>query len=143
LAEVEPVVKDDADYLRYCLDFCLREDVRLFVPGRRMAQLASQQEAFSDIGVRMIVAADTATLRMLDSKAALYERLAAESVVSIPDYAVVHTLEEYDAAVQNLRAKHETICVKPNTGVYGLGFRILTENGREIDRILNGRVSRA
>jgi carbamoylphosphate synthase large subunit len=138
MAEVEPIVNDNEEYLKYCLEFCERENVRIFVPGRRRSYLADHQEDFDNIGVKMIIAADTQTLHMLDSKAALYERLEPESIVSIPGYAMVDSLEEYDKAVEYLRTQHQTICVKPNTGVYGLGFRILTDNGKEIDRIMNG-----
>jgi carbamoylphosphate synthase large subunit len=138
LAAIEPVMQEDVDYLHYCLEFCEREGVRLFVPGRRMAYLAHHQADFANIGVKMLVAADGATLDLLDSKAGLYQRLAPESIVPIPDYAIIQSIAEYDAAVATLRAKHETICVKPNTGVYGLGFHILANTGREIDRILNG-----
>lgn len=136
--EVEPSPVKDDEYLAYCLDFCDRHEVKMFIPARRIGHLVRNRERFEERGVKMLAAADADTLKIIGNKPALYERLRGENIVPIPDYVVVNRKGSFEAAVERIWEKHGSACFKPSSSIYGRGFRILTKKGREFDRLLNG-----
>jgi ATP-grasp in the biosynthetic pathway with Ter operon len=136
VSEVEPAGLSGNDYLEYCLDFCRRHEVDVLVPGKSAAFLTENAPAFAALGVRLLVAATGANLRILDHKGDVYASV--RHVVAVPEYRVVETREEFDAAWDYLSARYKTVCFKPARSVFGLGFRILTEEGDDLSRLLKG-----
>jgi len=138
-AEVEPLHIDDEGYLRYCLDVCARHEVAFFFPGRRAAFLAERRESFDRVGGRLFTAGDAATLRLLDRKDRLYAALqAGELAALVPPHRVVENAEGFDAAVASLREQFDRLCVKPLSGMFGQGFRVLIDDDEGLNRLLGG-----
>jgi hypothetical protein len=135
-SEVEPAGLSGKAYLDYCLDFCRRHQVDVFVPGKSAAHLTENREAFAALGVRLLVAASGANLRILDHKGHVYDSV--RDLVAVPEHRLVTTREEFDAAWEYLHARYKTVCFKPARSVFGLGFRILTEEGDDLGRMLAG-----
>jgi hypothetical protein len=135
-SEVEPAGLSGQAYLDYCLDFCRRHRVDVFLPGKSAAYLAENTESFAALGVRLLVAGSGATLRTLDHKGRVYETV--RHLLPVPEYRVVTTREEFDDAWEYLHARYKTVCFKPASSVFGLGFRILTEEGDDLGRMLAG-----
>ncbi len=134
--EIEPGnLKDDA-YVRWCLDFARRHQVNLFWPGTRLRAIVQRGHEFEALGVRIISVGDTETLRMLESKSRLYQDIP-PGLAPIPEYRVAHDLAQFDAAYEELRARHRIVCFKPCVSVYGLGFRIISPRGGGAQRLLN------
>jgi len=150
-------------YVEWCLDFVQRHQVDVFMPGKELRAIVRRRERFEQLGVRVVAAADADRLTLLESKAGLYQELQSASSVgqdsdpviqpndrigilshakTIPAYALVRTLAEFDAACERLLAKYPAICFKPNVSVFGLGFRILTATGSPLERLLAGDVAR-
>ncbi|MCI0462542.1 MAG: ATP-grasp domain-containing protein [Gemmataceae bacterium] len=136
-AEVEPKHLNESAYLDYCLDFAWRHRVDLFIPGKNLTALARQRHRFEEAGTRLLYAAEADTLKLLESKAAVYAALATDPV-RLPEYTVVNDLTGFDQAVARLSARHMAVCFKPAVSVFGLGFHILTESGSALDRLLRG-----
>jgi len=136
--EIEPVWLNDDDYLEYCLDFCRRHSVDMFLPARRMVHLVANRDKFEAQGVQVMSVTDAPTLRLIENKAKLYDALLGEDIVPIPEYFVARDITAYDAAVAQLWDRFGSACVKPTESVFGLGFRVLTNKGTELDRLLNG-----
>jgi ATP-grasp in the biosynthetic pathway with Ter operon len=135
--EAEPTGLSEAAYVEYCLDFVRRHSVDVFLPGKCLRGVVRQRERFGAAGARLVAAADADTLRTLEDKAASYAARGPD-LVPLPDYAVVRDLAGFDAAYARLRAAHRAVCFKPAVSVFGLGFRVVTEPGSGLDRLLSG-----
>lgn len=137
LSQLEPSGLSDEDYLAWCRDTIQRFDVQVFVPGKLLARIARDRATFETSGVRLLTAADAVTLELLDSKFKTYRRLC-DAGIALPDHRRVNTLAEFDTAYSELREHHATVCFKPSESMFGLGFRILTEEPGALKRLLNG-----
>ena len=74
ITETEPALSD-ADYVEWCLDFCRRYEVDVFVPGRQRETIADRVADFGSAGVRLVIAGDGDTLRLLEDKGRFLEAL--------------------------------------------------------------------
>lgn len=132
----------DGEYMEWCLDFAVRNGVRLFVPSRGDIEAARMKSRFLEAGVKVMVPGSEAVMRAIQSKSALYDLLAdsecAHGYIPIPEWRVVNTLAEMKTAYDQLRARHPSICFKPDTGIYGYGFRRIVESGTALERLLKG-----
>ncbi len=137
VSELEPTGLSETDYLDYCLDMIRRHNVRVFVPGKMLTAVAREQERFKSAGTTLLMAADAATLRLLKDKFQTYEAVRQTSL-RLPEYRRVNSLDEFDAAYAELRVRHERICFKPTESMFGLGFRVVTEDGGSLRRLLSG-----
>lgn len=138
-AELEPPDIDDEGYLRYCLDVCDRYDVAFFFPGRRAAFLAEHRELFDRALVRIFTAGDAVTLRLLERKDRLYAVLeGGELAALVPPHWVVENAEAFEVAVASLGERFDRICVKPLSGMFGQGFRVLIDDNEGLNRLLAG-----
>ena len=135
LALVEPAgTLSDGDYVAWCLGVCRRYDVRLFIPSRRARALAAAGAAFAAVGTR-IQAFAPANLALFEHKDALYRDLVG-TPIPLPAYRVIDSLAAFDDAYAALRTHHPRLCVKPTVGIYGAGFRILSETADDYDTLL-------
>jgi hypothetical protein len=138
-AFLEPTFKHDTDYLEWCLTVCREQQVGLFIPARRASFLARHAPLFAETGTRVAAVSPDEFHITIDNKGLCYD-FCRDYGLPIPDYRIVTTLEQFDAAYAELKEQHPTVCFKPSVSVFGLGFKVLSEKGREIDRLLNGDV---
>ena len=73
--EQEPGGLREAEYLKYCLDFVQRNQVDLFIPGRKLLPIVRARDRFESLGARVLAAGDAATLDLLQNKAKVYNAL--------------------------------------------------------------------
>lgn len=132
----------DAEYMEWCLDFAAKLGVNIFVPSRGSIQAALMKDRFLAAGVRLMLPGDAAALTAMHHKAKLYEILAdsecAFGYIPIPDWRVVNNLDELETAYAQLRARHDSVCFKPATGIFGHGFRRIVETGSALERLMKG-----
>lgn len=121
--EVEPEWAED-DYVDFALEFAKRRRVDVFLPGRKVETIARRLGDFASIGVRVVLAADAATLAILANKASFYGELGAGSV-PVPRYAVASSPDEFSNAIASLERDVPVVCFKPTVGIYGVGFGIV------------------
>jgi len=134
---LEPAELVEQAYLEWCVDFCRRHNIQLFWPGKEAALISKHHALFQAIGVQVLSVADADTLKLLHNKADFYTDLSAE-VAQTMDFIAVNDRDEFDAAVTELSAKHQRLCVKPAVSVFGLGFRVLDTERDSISQLLNG-----
>ncbi|MCI0740886.1 MAG: ATP-grasp domain-containing protein [Gemmataceae bacterium] len=136
-SEVEPRGPTTDAYLDFCLDFVRKNGVDVFFLGKMQRQIVRARQRFENLGVRLVNAAEADVLDLLESKSALYASIPA-GLAPVPDYRVVNTLAEFDEAHAWLCGRQRTVCFKPAVSMFGLGFRILSERGTALDRLLYG-----
>ncbi|HEV8076951.1 MAG TPA: hypothetical protein VGP45_01050, partial [Marinobacter sp.] len=117
-------------YADWLLQVALAEGAELVLPYRRREELAGFRDTFSARGVRLLTASDSNTMGFLEEKPSFLGRMEAAGVAITP-FRCFGGLEEYE----RLRAEGELfpdhpghLCVKPASGIYGAGFRIIRDD---------------
>ena len=140
IVEMEPEGLAPAAYVSWCLEFCRRQGVQVFVPGRMREDIADQRTTFETQGTRLIVAGDGATLRLLEDKGRFLEQVPAG--VRRHRFCRVRTWVEFAAACEALERDDLPVCFKPASSIFGLGFHVLDEGMTPLKRLLRSEVHR-
>lgn len=116
-------------YANWLLGIATEQAADLVVPYRRRNELARVRDRFTARGVRLLTAADEGTMLLLEEKPQLLGRMSEAGVLVTP-FRLFRGLAEYE----RLRGEGDLfpghpgdLCVKPASGIYGAGFRILRE----------------
>jgi len=134
LTEIEPDLNGE-EYVQWCLDFCNRHQIDVFVPGRQRDVIADHAADFGRSGVRLIVCADGDTLRLLEDKGRFLESLPADVITH--RYERARTWGECEAALERISAEGCRLCMKPTRGTFGIGFHILNDQISPLRRLLS------
>ena len=140
LSAVEPVGLSEDEYIDWCLDFCERHRIDVFVPGRMREAISDRRAEFRAQGTKLVVAGDGATLRLLEDKGRFLSEL--PEGVRAHDFHRVTTWDEFHAACERLEAQGHLVCFKPATGTFGLGFYVLDEAMNPLRRLLRSEAHR-
>lgn len=135
--QVEPTGVEGDAYVDWCMEFCRKHAVDIFVPGREATLLAAEHARFADIGTRVLSAASHTTLQLLHDKARFYAE-AELPQAPVAEFRRFETVEEFDQAWHQLRARHPRLCVKPSHSIYGLGFAVVDEKRSSAELLLAG-----
>jgi biotin carboxylase len=133
----EPTGLQGEAYVDWCLSFCRRQDIQIFVPGREATLLAAEHARFAAVGTRVLSTAPAPMLQLIHDKARFY----AETVLPqapVAEFRRFESLEEFDAAWDQLRPRHARLCVKPSHSIYGLGFAVVDEERSSAALLLAG-----
>jgi carbamoylphosphate synthase large subunit len=128
-------------YLAHCLEFCRREAIDVFMPGRGMLRAAEARAEFESAGVRLIIAADAETMRLFDDKARFYATIPPE-VGEAPRFYNVTTAAGFSEAHRMLIEAGHRVCFKPSKSTGGLGFHILDGRRDELRNLFNSELVR-
>jgi len=124
-AEIEPVGLSPEAYTEWCIDFCKRNQVHVFVPGRHRDVIADMRPGFTAVGTGLVVAGDGATLRLLEEKGRFLSQV--PEGVAVHEFCRVWTWEQFAEAASKIEKAGHCVCFKPAVGTFGLGFHILDE----------------
>lgn len=69
----EPPLDGD-EYIDYCIEFCKKHEVQVFVPRRKMVDISKNMVRFTQTGVK-VMADDYNKISFLNDKAAAYDFL--------------------------------------------------------------------
>jgi carbamoylphosphate synthase large subunit len=128
-AEVEPVL-DGFEYVSFCLDFCKRHRIDVFVPRLKMLDIAKHIHLFEEIGTKVIVCNDVDLLEKLMDKDLFYQSVKQTGIMVVPDYHVVRDADAFKRAYEELTSQGHSVCMKPTNSEGGMGFRII-DNDRD------------
>lgn len=135
-AEIEPIL-DRESYIEYCLDFCARNKIDMFLPHYGLDFIGRRAGDFEKIGTRVLACSDGNLLDIINNKAAFYEDIKVRNIVEVPEYYVVNNVKEFKDAYESLTRKGFKVCFKPVTGEGGAGFRIIDNTTDSIDSLFN------
>lgn len=99
------------EYVDFALNFCREHKVDVFVPRRNMTEISRCRSNFEKIGVKLLLD-DYEKIEYLNDKAKTYRLLQKIPSLFIPDFEVVNTYDQFQAAYKRLQEKHGQICVK-------------------------------
>ncbi len=134
---LEPAGLNGDDYIRWCLEFCRKNGIDIFIPGKEASLVSAARDQFSAQGTRVMCAASQEVLHLLHDKAKFYE------TVQLPlappaDFRVFENLSQFEESYCELRAFHPKLCIKPSVSVYGLGFSVVDEVRSSAELLLQG-----
>lgn len=126
-SELEPVLPTN-EYVEYCLNFCRKHQIHVFIPHFGLSDIAPYVEDFYQIGTRVMLSGDPELLKIVSDKGEIFKQLANIEGLHIPEHDVVTTAGEFIRAYKNLVEQGLDVCVKPVTGEGGAGFRIIDKD---------------
>ncbi|MGH4050013.1 MAG: ATP-grasp domain-containing protein [Clostridium sp.] len=135
-AFIEPNLSDN-DYIEYCLDFCTKHAINIFVPYHQLMLISNNIDRFEKINIKVLASNNIDLLNLIDDKVLFYNDIKSKNILKIPEYSVVNTKESFIVAYNKLKLIGR-VCFKPTDGVGGAGFRIIKESKTTIEDILNG-----
>lgn len=135
-AFIEPDISGD-EYIEFCLDFCKRHGINIFVPRKENVLISRRLSEFEALGVKVLVCPDAEIMETMDNKAATYQSIMRRvPSFSIPDYYVVNNIEDFKQAYDSLKQNGHNVCFKPVIGEGANGFRVIKDNVDSIDQLL-------
>lgn len=133
---LEPAEAEPDAYVEWLLALSRAQDFAWVWPQSRWALLMGWRERFDALGVRLILPCpDAATLDDIQDKSRANARLEAIGV-PMPQTLLVTTGAEFVAAMATIGDSGQRACVKPVRSIYGLGFRVIDDGKRPLDRLL-------
>lgn len=114
-------------YKNYLLDFCLKHNIDIFIPFKKMDKLADYTIDFVNQGVKVLISNDTDMFKLLNSKVLTYNLLKDYLPDIIPSYKVFNSDTKTDIFkyINYLRSKGKTACFKYVNDIGGSSFRIV------------------
>lgn len=122
---VEPRHVGNDEYAQFALDFCRTNRIDVLIPPRRLDALAGHAADFAAVGTSLMCSPLSA-VQVLTSKTRTYEAASAAGI-PVPPWRVVSDAAGLRAAVAELSADGETVCIKPSGEYSAFGFRILDD----------------
>ncbi|WP_419883049.1 ATP-grasp domain-containing protein [Peribacillus sp. B-H-3] len=124
-SETEPELEEE-EYVDFCLDYCLKHNIDIFIPYHHALAISGSISRFHAAGISVLVSDNYSLMDMISHKGKLYENFSRNALTRlVPEYRVVNTAKEFAEAYQMLKAKGKTVCLKPDSGRGGEGFRII------------------
>ncbi|MDR0654214.1 MAG: ATP-grasp domain-containing protein [Synergistaceae bacterium] len=127
--ETEPVLKNN-QYVDFCLDFCKKHDIEIFVPRRGAVQAAERAGEFRLAGVKVLVE-ESEKMKTLSDKERTY-MAANAGACRVPDRAVVCTAAEFESAYRRLKTQSNRVCFKFVKDEGATSFRVV-DTGAETE----------
>lgn len=130
------------EYLQFCIDYCIQNDIHIFVPRKENVLISQHLDKFDEIGVKVLVCPDGDLMAMMDDKAATYRALESQEnegnyIVPIPSYRIVDNAESFKKVYAELSNDNMKLCIKPVVGEGASGFRIIDDSADTIPFIFN------
>lgn len=125
-ASVEPDINRSGPnganaYVDYCLDFVREHQIDIFLVQRGRGTIAARIEEFESAGCTALVAADAATLDIIENKGKFYDACHAAGLPT-PIAVPVHGIVGFDLAHARIQSLGYGVCMKPPYGVFGSGY---------------------
>ena len=115
-------------YVDFCLEFCRKHKIEVFVPRLNMKTICMRLDEFSAIGVKVLVEKDYSVMSALGDKIKTYQLFAEYGIGHIPPYCVVNSLEDYTAAYSTLKTDDNRVCFKFAIDEGAVSFRVVDDN---------------
>ncbi len=123
----EPTLKDEA-YVDFCLEFCQKHHIDVFLPRRGMLEISKQIARFEAFGTKVMVD-DYNLISVLNRKDEAYELFKKEEIGIVPEYRMVTTVEQFCCGYSELKDQYKQVCFKFVKDEGGKSFRLI-DNSR-------------
>jgi carbamoyl-phosphate synthase large subunit len=128
---------DDPDFTEAVLQHCLDNHIQLILPlvTRELFPLSKNKNRFEEKGIRVLVSPEEAINRA-NNKSACYQFLK-ERGIEVPQFSIVHTVEEFIDAARQMGYPQKQFCFKPSFSNGSRGVRVVSAFLDEADQLFN------
>lgn len=134
--EQEPVL-NTKEYIEYCLHFCHKHKIDVFIPYYRAVEISAFIQEFKAIGTKVLVAENNSMMDVISDKGKLFESCKQTKFAELPKYEVVNNAKDFKKAYEWLIKEGHKVCFKPVNGVGGIGFRVISSEDTSIHSLLH------
>ena len=134
---IEPLVEGD-HYLDFILNTCKQYDVDIFFPRKHVTRLSHYRNEFVELGIKVAFVCSADHYELFDHKFNATQELSKQKLIQAPNIALVNNYSQFEAQYQSIRESrldgskgHESVCLKPNTGIGGKGFMRISHHRTE------------
>ena len=121
----EPEFDSIDAYVDYCLEFCRKHNIDVFLPRRNMLAVSRRLAEFDAMGIKVLVERDYLTMSALCDKAKTYQMFKESGIGYVPPYCVVTSAEEYKAAYRFIKLDDNRVCLKLAIDEGAASFRVV------------------
>lgn len=115
-------------YVDFCLDFCTKHAIDVFVPRRGLTAIANASQCFAAQGVKLLSERRGTLVELLENKAETYHFFISDIPEIIPKYRLVHSLDEFNIACDLLESLSGRLCYKLCIDEGARSFRVLDDS---------------
>ncbi|MGN1107466.1 MAG: ATP-grasp domain-containing protein [Huintestinicola sp.] len=120
----EPELPEE-QYVSFCLDFCQKHNIEVFVPRRGMGVIAENAQLFENKGVKLLMDTDPRMLATLRNKEMAYKWFEDFAPEYVPLRYEINSLEEFEKAYTAITAEYERACFKFSADEGAVSFRVI------------------
>lgn len=120
----EPELPEE-EYVSFCMGFCQKHNVEVFVPRRGMGAIAENAHLFDKIDVKLLMDTDSKMLATLRNKEAAYNWFEGFAPEYVPMRFEVKSLEKFRQAYKAITAEYERACFKFSADEGAVSFRVI------------------
>lgn len=136
----EPECKGE-EYVSYCLDFCAKHKIDVFMPRRGMLDISKNKAKFEAIGTKVMVD-NYEVISVLNNKNEAYELFKKFEIGVVPDYKIVTSATEFYEAYMWLKQKYKQVCFKFVHDEGGKSFRLIDNNRKGYEALFKKQNTR-
>lgn len=127
----------DPDFINDLLRMCIEKNISYILPlvTMELLLLSQNKSKFENHGIQIIVS-DYKSLKIANNKALLYRHLESFGI-TIPDYRVVKSVEEFKSAVMSMGYPKQPVVFKPSIGNGSRGVRVLDDSKDKCWQLFN------
>lgn len=136
----EPIDISDEMYNNWCIDFCRKHSINVFVPRRGRTIICKNLKRYDEIGVKVLIDDNPHLLNMLDNKVKTAEFFKKHNICSVPEMYVVNTVSEFEIAYRKVKDKcpNDRVCIKYNNDEGAVSFRVIDNVVNSIKSLRSG-----
>jgi carbamoylphosphate synthase large subunit len=124
---LEPEDVKGEEYVDFCLDFCQKHNIDVFLPHRHLLTISQYKKKFEEQGVKVMVD-DYTLVYMLNSKQEAYSYFSKGYFIPIPGYYVVETIPDFLNAYDKIEKEYGQVCIKFVRDEGGKSYRLIDNN---------------
>ena len=125
----EPRLRGE-DYVDFCLDFCEKHNVDIFMPRRELVTISEHKAEFAEKGIKVMVD-DYEKVSVLNLKDRAYELFKSLDIGKIPEYYIVTNVREFTEAYNSLSGKYDRVCFKFVRDEGGMSSHIIDNSPKD------------
>lgn len=120
--EKEPTFKNEAQFVKYCLEIIKKHNVSVIFAHHHQNWLNNNKELFKEVGAEVATVASSININKINNKRKFYSLAKKLPGLNIFEFNSFKTLEEYNKHYSFMKKQGHELCIKPCYGVYGSDF---------------------
>lgn len=127
---LEPIDLTEDVYGKWCLEFCEKHHVDVFIPYRERLIISKYSYFFLSANIKVLVDSNYDLMLLLEDKKQTNDYFVGNSICKTPELYIVNNIKDFKNAYELLTKRYinDRICIKYNIDVGGTSFRVIDNN---------------